>query len=355
MIKVVFIIVLLFMVACPGYTTVMKKNTNSKSVANHLIKANSSQKVVKITDSTLANIVDNINLSRSPFVSFRTDRNLFSTQGMCIAGDYLIESRYAGNTVPNRLYVIDIKNKKILSYMDAVLGHLNDLCYDKHNGYIYTVHGKTIYRLKLTGYTLTLAGTIPTNKSYTGIAWNNGIFYLRAAGSGHIRDIYTSTDLKDFKLLFSVDTKRDLGPQGLAADDNFIYTLYSSVAEQTERIFMFDKKTLKKVREFSFPRNIYGELEDIDFYNGYVFVNINRGRKEGGVVYKCPFYKNVPDNNFFTHTTTDVYVDTSYIIAFPNGSQSHPYNHIRDAFADIERRNKHTIINDITPNNTTNQ
>jgi len=296
-------------------------------------------------------IHDELDMQRTPFAVFITETGdvpagYNGTQGMCVAGDYLIVSRHQDDAYNSRVYVLDIINKAVLSHTDMSINHGNNFTYA--NGYVYCgIRGiddedaSLIYKSKLTGDTLENPTTITVPGKYTAIAYceTDGLFYLRSSGG---KTIYTTSDFINIEELFTLDFDLDAAVttqnQGLCVDKRFIYYPVTC-GDDVERLFVVDKYTGESVKVYHFPRFAYGEIEDVDTYNGQLFINFNRSGYPS-YVYCVPLYVNAPSvedkvkghaGGNYNATRYNMYVNNDNPVAFPDGTNTRPFNSIEAA------------------------
>ena len=290
---------------------------------------------IKTNAEILSGMIDEIDLNRSPWMLFRQFESYTATQGMCVAGNFLIETAYKSGETDGRLYVIDIDNKAVVGYIAGVQGHMNSICYDADNKMVCVADsGGVIHR-----YSLSDAGDIAyvddvtAPISVTGIGWNNGLFYLRTGN----RIVVAKDITTEIRRFYVAEGMRDseITRQGMDVDDYFIYMPYSG-KDSVERLHIYDKEDGKLLKVLTYPRGTYGEFEECAIRNGYLFININRPFNSSMLgVFKIPLYKstvNELDVARAHHSyqqnqdRQDYYVDTTQDIAFPDGTQEHPYN-----------------------------
>ena len=285
-------------------------------------------------------IIDGIDLLRTTFMCVKQFGGYTATQGMCVAGDYLIVSMYENTETDGRLYVIDIENKSVSSYVDGVSGHLNSLCYDANSKLVCVVDGMTIHRYALSSGNLSFSDDVTLSDSFqsaTAIAWNNGLYYVR-----HGFAVFVSSDLSVVTKTVYVQEGADTGltRQGMEVDDDYIYMPYSG-SDGVERIHIYDKEDGKLLKVLTIPRGTFGELEEVAIYGGYMFLNFNRpfsGSMLG--IYKIPLYKSTPNeldsvraNYIYQQNSVmgSFVVDSTNDIVFPDGTSDNPFNMIQEA------------------------
>ena len=282
-------------------------------------------------------LVDQLNLDVLEFAHFITENDYPSTQGMCVADGYLIVTRFKTDADPTIYYVIDIASKTVVGRYTYNTDHSNCLTYG--NGYIYTAYSRTLYKIPFSDGIMGEMQTLTLPISVTALAYdhNENKMYFRAGGTGGTsRDIYESTgeDFANLSLLFSADVEmEDQTVQGLGFDGTYIFYPCSG-SDYVERIFVFNKLG-QIVKRYEIPRHMYSELEDVDFYNGNMFLNFN-GVAYGGSVY-CVSYLLSNESqaissisgwkkNAYNRELATVYLDASNTVAFPDGSSDNPFN-----------------------------
>lgn len=260
-------------------------------------------------------------LNKNFFLATVPDKSFIATQGMCVAGDYLIETHFAGDNVATRYYVIDIPAKSVKGYYDIPTNHSNNLTYNADDGCVYTAYLNSIYKLRLNSDgVLSLEETIPLTGLYaiSGIAYSNGIFYVRGIrrpGETH-RQIFKTTDFVKYDYLYTVDFGIEgQSLQGMEVDSDFLY-MPTSGSRGTSNVFIFDKNTGKRIHILKITGSFRGEIEDIDCYKGKLFINFNRGSLHdsfvySGLVYMLPLLDNTTFIGTYKVTNRNSYTRNS--------------------------------------------
>lgn len=310
-----------------------------------------------------AALTDALDTDATPFATFVADGLYTNSQCMCVAGPYLIVSRSYSDPAagPVRLYVISIAGRSVLSYADYNIGHSNSLCYNPADGCVYASYGVNAYKIRLNGSTLGTMETIPLPWACNCITCYDGVFYLaRFVDSSLTRVLYSTEDFSTFTECMTLAAGTfDGEPQGMCADENFIYFCRNGSNSQG-RIYVIGKGDWQVVRTYFLDTGSLGELEDVDIYDGNIFINFKHSLTSSAVyavrlyddapaVYPDPIagYKghfNRPD------VLARLYVDNSITVAFPFAStvsgagESTPFNRIQDAVALMQRLNLPAVI-----------
>ena len=295
-------------------------------------------------------LVDSLDMERTPFVTIRPDGSYIASQCMCVAGDYLIVSHYITDSSPTRLYVLDIENKTVESYADFSISHANTICYNPDDGCLYSIWGYAVYKITLSGNTLTSMTTLSSARQGIAMSYRDGHFYIVEADT-HI--LLLTDDFTNFDELFTIDDDTlgiaGQGSQGgLLVDDTYIYYTTNG-SDNVDRITVWSKANHQRVRQYRIPRKNLGEIEDIDIYDGNLIINFNRRNYGSGAVYVTPLFDDVSGfldplkagnrGEFNITSATSVYVEDTGVVAFPDGSESNPFNTYNFAVQTINNLN----------------
>lgn len=283
--------------------------------------------------------VDSLDLARFPFLTFKDiSDGRVSTQGMCVADGYLIITKFKSDSDATRFYVIDIENREYVSYYEYMTGHSNCLAYG--NGNIYIADSSNVYVIPFSNGVMGTMVTKQTSFSATAVAYNpsNNKLYFRVSLSDGSHAIYESdTSLSDVAVICNIVAPiSDLTPQGFGCDGEYLYEVTSG-ADRVERILVYSMNG-DLVKCFEIPRDTFMEVEDIDFYNGYMFLNFNGAHSSYPPYVMCVPYlmDTAPSNistvwraintNYDETELLDLYLNNTAEIAFPDGTSAKPFN-----------------------------
>ena len=303
----------------------------------------------RTTSGESLTLVESIDLRRGAFLML-ADQGYTSTQGMCVINDrYLVIARYKTDGSRD-LAVYDVLKKEIVasnvfkkrnpeipdSGTNVDLEHCNAITY--WDGYLYIprfANKHDIVRLKFCDDCSIIYDSVAYmagegEAAPLDIACHNGIFYLTTAGRrGRGFDIYRSTDgLNSLEYAFSSDfgglvNTRSIVKQGLSFDGTYLYFPFTGVLNALFMPERRDTQNLKRsmeriivtktdgeiVREFSFSRGNYGEIEDVDILtlrgNTSLIISCNRNGNNVACVYAVPLFQNTVSSAYLEGTGID--------------------------------------------------
>lgn len=310
----------------------------SNSVSTRMSAIETEQSVQSGRMDTLK-FVDSLDLARFPFLTFKDiSDGRVSTQGMCVADGYLIITKFKSNSDATRFYVIDIDTREYVTYYEYVTGHSNCLAYG--NGNIYIADSSNVYVIPFSNGVMGAMVTKQTSFSATAVAYNpsNNKLYFRVYLSEGGHAIYESdTSLSDAAVICNIVAPiSNLTSQGFGCDGEYLYELTSG-ADRVERVLVYSMEG-ELVKCFEIPRDTFMEVEDIDFYNGYMFLNFNGSHSSYPPYVMCvPYLMDTAPSNISTVWSAintnynetellDLYLDNTAEIAFPDGTSAKPFN-----------------------------
>jgi len=291
----------------------------------------------KLLASMLVNRLD-------PYLIPFIESNTSNSQGMCVAGDYLIYTALDGDDTT--YHVMDIQGKNVLSHATFQTGHSNCLTFDPVNSDVLVVDYSTLYRIHLNGYVLESISSVDlAPESFTAISKSGDTYYLRQTNT---QKIFSTTDFKTYTEIMTV-TYGELAnptPQGLCVNYPLLFAPASMSDTDVELIFVYNLETTNLIHVYEFSQTAYGELEDVDIYNGNIVFNFNSSAKN---IYMTPVFTNahlVHDNRLkhisdraLSYFVTDIYVDNSVTYSFVDGTAANPFVNLNEALVFVERMN----------------
>ena len=220
---------------------------------------------------------ENTNLSSlvENFTELESSRQIgYVVQGMCVAEDYIIVTRWKGNNKDTTFQVLDINTGEVISSFSLNTGHSNSMTYNPETNEIIVVSGdssKKIYILNFEDGEISYKDTLKTDYAFSAICYVNSqdMYYLSTGNK-----IYSSDDLCDFDKEFNI--KHIGNCQGMASDGTDIYLCWS--CGSTQKIQRFN--TAGENTETYKIDNTCRELEEIDFYGTDMYLGDNRLNKD---------------------------------------------------------------------------
>ena len=218
-------------------------------------------------------------LSKSMKAFFVPQRGFLkrTSQGVCVAGRYVIYTRYSSDDDTTSYVLLDKEKGTVASHYDFHTGHSNSLTYNTETGKVVTVSSGHAYVFSLEGSSLRLLADLRTPRNFCKIAYvaKKGGYYL---GTGNA--IYFSRDLKKYSKVFNV--LQVAVNQGMACDGSYIYINWYRY--RNNQIWKYTLNG-QYVGKYTLVSSLYCEIEEVDFDRGRMYVNIVNSEANG--IYVC--------------------------------------------------------------------
>lgn len=198
----------------------------------------------------------------------------YTSQGMCVAGDDIIYTRFKGDYSPTTYVILDAKTKKEVAHQEFYTLHSNSLTYNPDKKEVVSVSRNHAYVFRFENHTLTLKNTYLLNHNCCKISYvpSKKMYYLATSTV-----IYSSTDCSTLTPVFRVP--RIAIDQGMGFDGNSFYIVWYNVGKNYIYQYSLEGELKNKYTLFS---DTYREIEEVDFYQDKMILNIaNSGNKNG--------------------------------------------------------------------------
>ena len=191
----------------------------------------------------------------------------FGSQGFCIAGDYMIKTRWVNNSTPTIYQVIDINTMQEVGHYSFDTRHSNSLAYNPDDKEMVCVSDGVAYRFNVDeNGVITEKDKINMNRHYIKVAYvSSEKMYYVSSGKHTVKT-------KDFKNNQEVFNPRENGMnQGMASDGEHLYVMWSKGSGEE-----IDEYTTsgELVRTLTLSHKVCYEMEEIDFHDGNLYVNV---------------------------------------------------------------------------------
>lgn len=222
----------------------------------------------------------------------------YTTNGMAMDDDYYYVAIISRSTVPenfekSRILKFSRSTYELVATIEGDYGHANTLCVDRANHLLYSaqlnkyyVENDVVKSQTLTGIDvfdvsgngITYIKTIETDRRSAGVAFNQGQLYMYYA-NGEIYKVDQKTG--ELELYVTLPIVTQAFTQSIDMDDQYIYWLaYQTSASPEEGnigIFTHSGDYLGQISVNHVMENVgyLGELEDICFEGGSVYVNVS--------------------------------------------------------------------------------
>ncbi len=218
--------------------------------------------------------------SLHPFLRPGTGMYRRTSQGMCVAEDYIIYTRYDQDWEKTTYVILDIKTQRELAHYDFDTLHSNSLAYNPYTRELVAVSKRHAYIFQLRGRRLTLVRDIIMTRNCPKITYipQKNVFYV-----GTDDTIYETTDFLRLTPVFKV--KPLAVDQGMGFDGTFVYIIWYRVGHTIISLYTPDGKY---AGEYRLNSSTYREVEEVDFYNGKMVVNIANSGSNDGIYYILP-------------------------------------------------------------------
>ena len=198
-----------------------------------------------------------------------------TSQGMCLAGKYIIYTRFVNEHSPTVYVLIDKQTRKEVAHYSFNTEHSNSLTYNPDTGEVVAVTNSKAFVFSLKGSKLTFLRTHYLNHNCPKIAYapDRKIYYL---GTSNV--VYSTKDFSSLHAEFHVPQLAV--NQGMGYDGKFLYIPWYRVGHNTVCVYDLNGK---EVRRYEFKSDTYREIEDIDFDGDTMFVNIANSPDHNGI------------------------------------------------------------------------
>ena len=200
-----------------------------------------------------------------------------TSQGFCVAGRYVIYTRYSNDGDTTSYVLIDKEKGKVAAHYEYNTGHSNSLTYNAKTGRVVAVSNSHAYVFSLKGSSLRLLADLQTPRNFCKIAYaaKKGGYYLVTS-----TEIFFSRDLSHYSKVFSVP--KVAVNQGMACDGDYIYINWYRY--RNNQIWKYTLNG-RYVGRYNLVSSLYCEIEEVDFDQGRMYVNIVNSEANG--IYVC--------------------------------------------------------------------
>lgn len=198
-----------------------------------------------------------------------------TSQGMCIAGNYIIYTRFDSESSPTTYVVIDIKTRKEVAHYDFYTEHSNSLTYNPDLQEVVAVTNSKAYVFSFANHVLKLKTTHYLNHNCPKIAY---VYPLKKYYLGTSTVVYSTTDFQQLKAEFSVPQLAV--NQGMGFDGKFLYIPWYRESHNT--VCVYDL-TGNLIRTIQFDSDVYREIEEMDFHGTTMYVNMANSPGHNGI------------------------------------------------------------------------
>lgn len=218
-----------------------------------------------------------------------------TTQGMCVADHYIVSSMLDGASSGNVVYyVFDINTGKLVDkqYEKNINTHSNSITYNSDEKTIVVAGGqeRCFDIFDFDDGKLTYRERIGTSKVINKIVYvaDEKKYYL-ASG----KNVYSSSDLKNYKYEFHAQSN-GVNNQGMGFDGEYLYLCFSdndTIGRYGNQygsniVDAFDLSG-NHINTYVIEDPNFRELEEVDFYNGTMYIAENAMGTHGGNIYKA--------------------------------------------------------------------
>ena len=200
-----------------------------------------------------------------------------TSQGMCVAGDYVVYTRFNTDSDATTYVIIDIKTKKEVAHYDFHTLHSNSLAYnpDTHQVVVASRQHAFVFDFNTDTGEMTPVDDIVLSHNCPKIAYvsSKKAFYL-----GTSTGIYKAKDLHHLEKAFSVS--QDAVNQGMGSDGKYLYICWYRDANNHMNVYDTDGHFIRKI---TLKSTTYREIEDVDFKGDVMYLNIANSESQNGV------------------------------------------------------------------------
>lgn len=200
-----------------------------------------------------------------------------TSQGLCVAGHYVIETRYQAESVPTTYVVLDLNTMKEVGHYDMKTEHSNSLTYNPDKHELVCSNNSKVFLMDFdeSSGKITYKKSIGINHNCPKIAYDkeNKVYYL-----GTSTTIWKTKDFSSLSYVFGYSQKGI--NQGMGFDGKHLYVIWYRVGKCDVDVFGLDGK---KVKTYTLYSPILREIEDIDFYEGNMIMGIANSPDNNGI------------------------------------------------------------------------
>ena len=196
-----------------------------------------------------------------------------TSQGMCVAGRYIIYTRYSSDSASTSYVVLDKEKGTVAGCYNFYTRHSNSLTYNPSTGHVVCVSNKRAYVMALEGSQLRMVAVMTMPRNFCKVAYvaRKGGYYL-----GTSTGIFFSKDLKKFNRLFSVP--KVAVNQGMACDGDYLYINWYKYQHNLICKYSLEGKY---IGSYTLDSSVYREVEEVDFDSGKMYVNVINSPSNG--------------------------------------------------------------------------
>ena len=229
----------------------------------------------KTTYAAYCNSNTELAQAMNPFFVVNNDYYGHTSQGMCVAEDTIIYTRFRGDYLPTTYVILDKNTKKEIAHQEFNTLHSNSLTYNPDTKEVVSVSKNHAYVFSYKKHTLTLEHTFILNHNCCKIAYvpSKKLYYL---GTSNV--IYSSKDCRSLTPVFSVP--QIAINQGMGCDGKYLYIIWYTVGKNYLYKYSLDGSLIEKYTLFS---DTYREIEEVDFFDDVMILNIANSMEHNGL------------------------------------------------------------------------
>lgn len=203
---------------------------------------------------------------------FHTGR---SSQGMCVAGSYIIYTRFTSDFAPTTYIVIDSKTRKEVGKYSFNTLHSNSLTWNPDREELVCVSKKHAFVFSFRDHRMNLVRDIVMSHNCCKIAYVSSLktYYLGTSDT-----IYRSNDFQKLKPVFHVP--KMAVDQGMGFDGNNLYIIWYTFGHNT--IAVYSPEGVFQ-RSYSIVSSIFREVEEVDFLNDKMIISVANSKEQNGL------------------------------------------------------------------------
>lgn len=200
-----------------------------------------------------------------------------TSQGMCVAGSFIIYTRYDSDQSATTYVLLNKKTGKEVAAFDFHTQHSNSLTYNPDDHEVVSVSNNHAYVFGFEDGKLWLKEDVVMNHNCCKIAYiqDRGLYYLGTSNA-----IYSSKDFRRLKKEFSVEFRAI--NQGMGYDGKHLYINWYRVGNNSMSLYTIDGRY---EGSYNFTSNRLREVEEVDFDGDRMILNIANSGSDNGLYY----------------------------------------------------------------------
>ena len=213
-----------------------------------------------------------------PFIQSRAYRK--TSQGMCVAEDCIIYTRFDNDWSETTYVILDLQTRKEIAHYDFRTGHSNSLAYNPYTRQLVAVSNRHAYIFRFENHVLTLQQDITMVRNCPKIAFvpSANAFYVATDDT-----VYMTNDFINLYRVFKVS--KLAVDQGMGFDGTYLYIIWYRVGNNVISLYTPDGKY---AGAYTLRSGVYREIEDVDFVDGKMLINIANSGEKDGIYYVNP-------------------------------------------------------------------